>query len=384
MGYWYWRALKKAWVLDESKTNKIDLPEKGYLSGLAIQSVAVNEAKLWNYDRPYPIQRHTKFRVVGNGNFDIINCKGSQLQAIDCWNRNVSPLGFYSQNDTHYQRNFFEIPFGRYLSDPLLGLDLSRFAAGVEFEETNDYSITYHVNGSQTLDIYGLFRKDPEPDLFSAGFLKKRQIINKDAASETQYAVKLPTLAKLRQISLFSEGDVASGVETGNPITTANYIWLGVKSREEYILNNMRHRTFCYWMHNRFGRRFQSDVTIASETGGLTYLDSMIYRSELVSGICHYGEAADHFVMTLGGDTRIKKCYIMIAGTATAGGMAEVLTKGIALHGHTPLLLQEPMSTPETWLDAEELADVYVEITEGHSTGNWYIVLDELEDTYPS
>jgi len=384
MSYWYWRALKKDWTLNEGTTNKFSFPERGMLSGLAIHSIAVNNLNLDTYDRPYPIQRHTKLRVVGNGNFEIINAKGTQLQALDCWNRNSDPSGLYSQIDTHYQRNYFLLPFGRFMGDPLLGLDLSKFAAGVEFEETNDYSTTYHTDTYQKMDIYGLFRKTPEAGLFSGGFLKKRQIINKDAATETQYAVKLPTTAKLRQISLFTEGDVASGVETGNPMYTANYVWLGIKSKEEYLLQNMRVREFAYWIHDIMGRKFTTDVTIHSGTGGLSYADTMLYRSKLISGIAHYGEAADIFLMTLGGDTRIKRVYAMIAGTATEGAMGEVVSKGVALHGHVPLLLQEPNSEPEEWLDSKELADVYVEVTEGHSTGNWYIVLDELEDTYPS
>lgn len=74
----------------------------------------------------------------------------------------------------------------------------------------------------------------------------------------------------------------------------------------------------------------------------------------------------------------------MIGSTATAGLMAELVCRGIMLFGDIPLLMQGPLSEPETWLDAKEMADVYVEVTEGASTGNWMIVLDELEETYPT
>lgn len=384
MGYWYWRALKKALVLDENATNKFDLPERGMLSGFAIHSQGVNEADLSAYDRPFPVQRHTKFRIVANGNVEIINAKGSQLQALDCWNRNANPSGKYSQVDTHYQRNYFFLPFGRFLGDLKMGLDLGKFAVGVEFEETNDYSTTYHVDGSQTLDVYGLFRKSPEAGLFAEGYLKKRQIIDVDAATRTQEAVKLPTDLKLRQISLFTEGDIASGVETGNPLSTAKTLWLRVKSKEENIFANVRSREFAIWMHDIMGRKFRTEVSIMGGTGGLAYLDPMMMRCDLVSGIAHSPAQSDDDVMTLGGDTRIKKCYTNKAGTGTAAVMAQCVCKGIGLHGHIPLLLQDPLSESDTWLDAKEQADVYVEVTEGHSTGRWQIVLDELEKNYPA
>jgi len=270
------------------------------------------------------------------------------------------------------------------MGDMKLGLDLSKFAAGTEFEETNDYSVSYHVDTNSKLDVMGLFRKSPEAGLFAGGFLKKRQIIDKDAATETQYGVKLPTENLLRQIALFSLGDIASGVETGTPMYTANYIWLGVKSKEEYIMSSVRNREFCLWIHDIMGRKFSTEVSIATGTGGLTLLDPMMTRCRIFGGIAHYGESADHFFMTLGGDRRIKSIYSMIAGTATEGAYGMAVCKGVGLHGLTPLLLQEPNSEPETWLDSKALADVYVEVTEGHSTGNWYIVLDELEKEYPT
>jgi hypothetical protein len=61
-----------------------------------------------------------------------------------------------------------------------------------------------------------------------------------------------------------------------------------------------------------------------------------------------------------------------------------IVSKGQALQGWLGLLMTDPVREDETsWLDAKALADVDVEFTEGNSAGNIYIVLDELEKTYP-
>ncbi|GAH63992.1 unnamed protein product, partial [marine sediment metagenome] len=191
--YWYWRGLKKGWVLNFATTNKLPLPERGYLSGLAIHSACLNDAKMDKYSDAYPIQRHTKFRVIGNGNFEVVNASGKHLKSIECWNDNVDPKGMYDQANGKNQRNYITLPFGRYMGDEKYGLILENFAAGVELEETNNYVDPPFTKDKSTLDVYGLFRKRPEPDCFAKGFLRKRVIIEKDTAAEVEYAVRLPT-----------------------------------------------------------------------------------------------------------------------------------------------------------------------------------------------
>jgi len=382
--YWYWRALKKDWVLDEGTTNKFDLPERGHLSGLAIATVAVNEEDLSDYGNPYPIQRHSKFRVLGDGNFEIVNASGRQLKAIECWNDDVSPKGIYSQCDTHYQRNYLTIPFGRYMGDEKYGLILEKFEAGVEFEETNNYDTSYHEDGKSTLTIYGLFRKRPEAGLMDGGFLRKRNIIDKLTAAETEYGVKIPSRNKLRQIYLFSENAVAAdGTETGNAWDVAKTIWLTAKSKEELIIDNARLRTFSYWMHHHFGRLFHTRVIVKTGAGGDAYVDSMLYRSHEVGQIAEEAAATDEFLMTTGGDTRVKRNYMMAGGSETAGRMGEAYFTGIMLHGMTPLLVIDPKAEEDDYLDADEMKDIYFAATEGTSDDHWRLVLDEVQKTYP-
>lgn len=386
MSYWYWRPLKSAWVLDENTTNKFTLPEKGKVSGLAIHSVAVNAAALNEYDNKYPIQRHTKIRVLGNGNFEVVNCKAKQLQAISCWDWRINPKGNYTDVNGLYQRNYFYVPFGRFLGDPLFGLDLERFGAGVEFEETNNYSTTYHTDANSKLDIYALMRKDPEAGLFDRGFLRKRQIIDKDAATETQYAVKLPTTNLLRQIHLFSEADLSSNKDAAAPHNVAQYLWLSVKSREEYLIDNFRSMHFATMIHDIMKRVFETCVqcSVGTTTAGLGFADTMLYRGFQHAAVGVIDTLGDHSQYIKFSDRRISEVWFHAAGSADTVGVAWIAKKGIMLHGDIPLLYNAPMGVEENWLDSDALGDVYVEVTEGNSLGNWYIVLDELEKSYPT
>lgn len=383
MGYWYWRALKEAMVLDESATNRFDLPERGALSALLINLYATNEITLDEYDNPYPFQR-TTLRVVGNGNVELVNLKGKQLVGINFWELPNQPTLSLVQWDANTNSSSLLILFGRYLGDPKYGLHLDKFASGVQVEETNTFSTTYYADGYCKWDVYGLFRKDPEPGLFSGGYLRKRQIIDKDTASETQYAVKLPTVNKLRQIHLFTEPDISSHLPATTPWTNVQKVWLSVKSREEYIINNMYASLLSRFMADHFGKTATTKVAGAFEATA-TYVDTLIYDlRESVASLQHASagmirEDANTWL------ERIAKMYTYDTSGTLANRTFMLYSRGNALCGQLPLLMTNPVQSDEAdWLDANVMKDVYVEVTEGASTGNWQIVLDELEKTYPS
>lgn len=384
MSYWYLRSLKDRWELNESTTNKFDLPERGHLSGLLLKLTIDTATALHNYNNPFPMQR-TTMRIVGNGNVEIDDLRGRQLQAMNFWDTGEMPQDHVVTRTNNALTQFSFIPFGRYLKDEKYGLILENFGAGVEFEETNTFSTTYYSDTESKLSVLGLFRKKPEPGLFSGGYFKKRQILNKDAASETQYSVKLPTRAKLRQIHLFSEPDLSATtyLPAAVPYTLLNRIWLGVKSKEEYILNNVRTEHFAQLMHQMYGREARTRIwTYAVSGGGVT--DSMIYEPTISVGMVNRSAGGQ---VVEDGNTMWERCKNLYgfnaAGTATSVNCF-LDTKGILYHGNVPLLFIDPMADADAFLDADAMKDVYVEFTEGSSSGNIYVVLDELQETYPS
>ena len=382
--YWYWRQLKNSWAIDENTTNRFDLPEQGALSGLYVVINTTNEADLSSYDDPFPMQRISKLRIVGNGNYPIVDLMGKMVHAMNFWDRGEMTHDTLSFVDAEEQNVYLYLPFGRYMGDPDYGLWLEKFASGVQWEETNNISTTYYGDTDTKFSIYALMRKNPESNLFSKGFLQKRQIIKKDAATETQYAVKLPTENKLRQIHLFSEPTVASGVLSTTCFTLTQKLFLSIKSKEEYLLDNVSSSDWARFIHDYVGRRARTSVRFRGGAAG-SYYDTMI-AEKLVGSLQHMGANAYFDTTNTSTDqTQYQQVYQFLHdGTAATSMWARLTAEGILLHGDIPLLLQKPTDPEETWLDAKANKDVYVEITEGSSSGNWYLVLDELQKTYPS
>lgn len=383
MGYWYWRPLKSAWVMDEDTTNSFMLPNKGHLSGLFMKLRAVNAAGNYAYDNLWPAQR-TSFRVVGNGNREIIDVRGRQLDAINYWDTGVMPRNVLWDDVSGTMEQYLTVPFGRKLADERYGLILNNFDTGVEFEETNTYDTTYVTDGSQRLDIWGLFRKNPEGNLFNGGYLTKKQIINKDTASEAQYPVKLPTENKLRQIHMFTEPDLSNTPATG-PFTNLSRIWLGIKSKEEYILDNAEATIWARIIHQHYGRKPKTEGITKVHASNANYFDTMLYERDTsqltamgtTTGILAHENSATFW-------ERICRVYANTDASAGVSAYVYVTSSGICLHGNIPLLMQDPQKTDETqWIDSKANGDMYVEFTEGASTGNIYIVLDELQKEYP-
>lgn len=383
MGYWYLRPLKSDWSVDEATTNRFDLPSKGHLSGLYIRLNVTNAAVLKDMENVWPFQR-TDIRIIGNGNKEIIDLRGRQLQALNFWETGEMPKDNLHAHSGGATEQYVFIPFGRYMGDPDYGLILENFKAGVQFEETNTFSTTYYTDATELYTIHGLFRKDPEPGMFSKGFFKKKQILNKDTASATEYDVKLPTENKLKQIHLFSEPDLSSNVCVTGWFTNLDKIFLSIKSKEEYILDNVDSGFFARMIHQLYKRRAHNQIVAYGGLGG-DYWDTMIYERES----SHFSE-----VGTMGIGAMLEYTDSWLERTAHVYGYdlagADKTLRfyldswGIGYHGDIPILLIDPMAEEEEYLDTKENADVTVGFTEGASTGNIYVVLDELQKTYPA
>lgn len=150
-------------------------------------------------------------------------------------------------------------------------------------------------------------------------------------------------------------------------------------------MNKMRTRYYASWIHDIMKRvfEFNAQVSVGTTTAGLGYFDSCLYRGFNVTGNPVTDTLQDTGLGAKFDDRRIHQIWFQQGGSAWTVGVANLCKKGIAMHGLVPLLKQDPMSDESLWLNAKELADVYVEIDEGNSLGNWYLVLDELEKNYP-
>ena len=382
--YWYWRQLKSGWTLDESSTNRFDLPERGALSGLMVNLYGTHARKNVNYAEIWPVQQTTP-RIVANGNFEIMNLRGRQLHAMNWWDYGALPAeGLFEPTGWINQQTLI-FPFGRYLGDPDFGIWLEKFAAGVQMEETNTISTSDYTDATSKWDVFGLFRKNPEANLFSKGFFRKRRISNKTCASESQYPFKLPTEAKLKQIYVFTEPTNTSNDPSTTPYTNINKLWLSIKSKDEFLIDGLSASYFARMIHALYGRKAHTLITAVGGTSPGHFVDTMIYERESSQMTPVY--SAEGYATEYDDNNLERTCNVTTFNNAGTGTERVVYLDsiGISLHGVIPLLLIDPDKNDEQdYLDAKANADVYVEATEGASTGTWQIVLDELEKAYPS
>jgi hypothetical protein len=369
--------------VDESTTNRFKLPDKGYLSGLYLKLKQTNAANNAALDERWPFQQ-TSLRIIGNGNVEIINLRGRQLEAINFWDTGEMPKNNLNDVGGGVQEAYAFIPFGRYLGDPKYGLILEKFGAGVEFEDSNTFSTTYFTDAYNKYDIMALMRKDPEPGLFSGGFLKKKQVFKRDANTETQVPYMIPTENKIRNIYLFDEPSLSSHLPATTPFTLMSSVWLGIKSKEEYLLDNMDTTTYARAIYQMMKRKVHTSGLTMSLSATDNYFDTMIYEREGTHLTLPYTTGGFASEYTYSFWERICQNY---AWTATATRVVSYLyvdAWGILYHGLIPLMATDPMADETEFLDSKALRTVYVEFTEGSSSGYIYGVVDELEKAYPS
>lgn len=382
--YWYWRNIVSSRDVEESTTDRFDLPEQGAVSGLHITLQARNAVDLDNaVDLPYPTEEFSQIRLVGNGNFELVNAQARMIEAMNFWETgNMSRKLLWTLRGIDLSEEIY-IPFGRYLGDPMYGLKLENFASGVQFESTNTYDTTSWTDDYTKITVDALMRKNPEGNLFSGGFLRKRVVKDKTAATETQFGVKLPTDNKLKQIYIFSQPAYSSHLLATTPFAEVSRLWLSIKSREEYIWNNQIFGSIAYYMHQLYDRVAHTEG-LTGDQSATHYCDTKIAERQ-GTAVAMYNTTAGFIVEDAATNLeRIAKMLTKDTSGTGAGRQMYWNAWGIAPHGMVPILMQDPASDDSQWMDAAVNKDVYVEATEGVSTGHWYIVLDELEKQYPS
>src|SRR4030042_5520835 len=279
LGYWYWRNLKNAWTVDEAATNRFDLPERGAVSGLKITVQQKNASNLCNgYDNPYPVHR-IALRILGNGNYEIVNLRGRQLEAMNWWETGEMSKKLLWTISGQTLSEELILPFGRFLGDKKYGLRLSEFGAGVQLEDTNTWSTTYVTDTNQKYTIDALMWKGGEGQVFQGGYFRKRQVANEDTSSRTQHPVKIPTENKLKQLYVFTEPDLSSYLPQTAVFPNLSTLWLSILSKEEYIWDAKGSGAIAYLMAQMYGRVARTEG-MCEGSGGTAYWDTKIYERQ--------------------------------------------------------------------------------------------------------
>jgi hypothetical protein len=154
-----------------NETFKLDLPEHGLLTSLLIR---ISGDELTAYGKGMHdwriIDKISKVAVLVNGATVCKSLTGYQVQALGYYDQGVLPPGDWRNYAANTQFEYLLINFGRYLGDPEIGLDLSKFA-NVELQITNtatssdftSFSVSvlgYYMRGGQSGQFKGYMRTE--------------------------------------------------------------------------------------------------------------------------------------------------------------------------------------------------------------------------------
>jgi hypothetical protein len=205
--------LRESVTMTRGQTYRIDLPEIGLLSGLQLKFSASATTGLGLAGGAWRLLDFlTTIEVIGDGATVIKSFQAKTAEFVDFLRCGIVPVHKWRNYATNTQNEYIHLLFGRYLGDPLYGLDLSKWK-NVELRITNTSSATYHGTDI-TLSILGTYFVNPGHSF--GGFLRTETWREwTTVTDETKYHV-LPVEYPISGIYLHALPAVTSGMsDTG-------------------------------------------------------------------------------------------------------------------------------------------------------------------------
>ena len=180
-------------TLTGSGTETIDLNIKDVVSRLTFQWIVTKSQIAMN---SYPHRDITKIELV-DGSDILHSLSGGQNQALCIYDRKCPTMNHGQYINANSQRSLYGIDFGRYLFDPMLALDPSRFR-NLQLKVTYDSDLSDTGVTSGTLEIWAdVF---DEKVVSPVGFLTAKEYFSRTPPAAGYYYVDLPTDRTLRRM----------------------------------------------------------------------------------------------------------------------------------------------------------------------------------------
>ena len=181
------------------ETFKLDLPEHGLLSSLLIR-ISGNQISAYGQGEHdwRIIDKISKVAVLVNGATICKSLTGYQAQALAYWDQGVIPPGDWRNYASNTQFEYMLINFGRYMGDPEMGLDLSKFA-NVELQITNTAAATNFT--SLSVSVMGVYLRGSPAGQFKGYMRSEEWRAWTTVSDETKYN-DLPVEHLIRRILL--------------------------------------------------------------------------------------------------------------------------------------------------------------------------------------
>lgn len=182
-----------------NETYREDLPEHGFLSALLVK---IEGDQVTNYGQNGGdwriVDKISKIEIMLNGATICKSLAGISLQACAFYDQLVSSPDNWRNYAANTQRAFFLLNFGRYLFDPLYGLDLSKFA-NVEIKITNTASSTTDFS-NLSVSIMAVYLRESAAGL--SGYLRTEEWRKWTTVQDETKYLDIPSEHVLRRIIL--------------------------------------------------------------------------------------------------------------------------------------------------------------------------------------
>ncbi len=326
---------------DAAATKTLDLRIADPISRITVQMKGLNNG---NDPTAHPAKMITKIEVV-DGSDVLFGLSGLEAQALNYYDKGYMPHTVLNYQNDVYAIATFDIDFGRFLYDPILALDPTKFT-NPQIKITHNLALGGSVPNAANLSVFAhIFdQKDVSP----TGFLMSKEQYSYTLEASAKEQIDLATDYPYRKILLKSLSDTLQPWEQYNQIKLSEDNDRKVVINEEKVSDLLK----LLQMWPPFTEQIRATVTAETE---LLYCAAAYEKAVSILGVG--GVATAYLNDTYGSSVSV---------TDATGGAIELLVNGLAPHGSfcIPFGVQSDLAD---WYKVADIGSLRTTITAGGS-----------------
>jgi len=291
----------------------------------------------------HPAANLTKIELV-DGSDVLYSLTGKEGQALNFHNRGLKPYDYIDNHDDHWNSVAVGLDFGRFLYDPVLGLDPSKFR-NLQLKISYDEDVCEADADNNYLEVYAyLF---DEKAVSPTGFLLAKEIKSFALADSTYEYIDM-------DVSLPYRGIFVNTIENGYTWTTHIAELRLSEDQDKRIPIDMDCNRLLYLALEKYGYVFEHCYLDGVATADHAYF----MGTDLGHGVLSsYGGNQDADIWTLDGQDF---GFIMAATTYSAKG----IVMSALPHGSMPILYHDIQDIAD-WFDKENKGSLQLRVKGG-------------------
>lgn len=341
---------------NSAATKTIDLRIADPISRITVQMKGMNNG---SDPTAHPAKMISKIEVV-DGSDVLFGLSGLEAQALNFYDKGYMPHTVLNYQNDVYAIATFDIDFGRFLYDPVLALDPTKFT-NPQLKITHNLALGGSVPDAALLSVHAhLF---DQKAVTPTGFLMSKEQYSYTLEAGAKEQVDLATDYPYRKIILQSLAD------TLQPWEQFNKIKLSEDSDRKVIINDEKVSDLLklLQMWPPFTEQIRAAVTAETE---LLYCAASYEKAVSILGVS--GVATAYLNDTYGSSVSV---------TDAVGGTIELIINGRAPHGSLciPFGLQNEIAD---WYKVAEIGSLRKTITAGSSASGSCEIITQQERPY--